>query len=551
LKERLPEPLAVGDSAKAHELAQGRIELAGRISHIGNRSPWRAPHPSADFTDALHGFDWLDDAMVAGARDLRVLHGWVQEWLRVHRGGHGPGWTPRLAGRRLARLGPAAGRLLTVSGPRDARRLTKAISAHIRFLGSRHARETNLASRAEAASGLLIGTLSIEGHRRIRDRAKRALADLAEAVGEDGGVADRRPDVMAAVFIHLAWTAHALRADGDGPLPAHEAALRRLGPSIRALRLGDGGLLRFHGSDASPASLPPDALDRAFALAGEAARGPRQTACMGYERLSSGRMAVIVDAAPPPQTTGAAAATLGLEIGIGRHRLFGSVGPGERIGGEWPIASRATAAHSAVEIAGVSSARLEPVSAATALRGRRLSTSPATVEAERSSDIDGLWFRADHDGYLARFGVMVTRRLQLLVGGAELRGEDTLTCPSLRARQRFDRMADSGNIPFCVRFHLAPDVEAQLGRDGRSVTLALPDDSRWLFAGSGGYLRLTEGVWIDGTAGRVRPTRQIVLNGEACAYFGRVTWSLQRAPSGQAASVSEALAVDAEAETRL
>lgn len=527
LRESLPDPLLVGDSALAHELARGQVTFAGRRLEVGPRDPWRIRFPSPDFELAMQGFDWLDHALVAGRKDFRTLRVWVQAWISRYGGGGGPGWTPRLAGRRLARLGPAAGRLLSEASRSESRTLRRALAVHLRFLRARHTKETDLVARIEAASGLLIGTLSVGGHRRTRMVAKRALAALSENVGEDGSVAGRRPDVMAALFVYLAWTAQALRAVGDEPLPAHLAALKRLGPALRALRLGDGGMPRFHGGDAAPVGLPPDALDRAFALAGEAARGPRQTACMGYERLLAGRMAVIVDAARPPEDScDAAAATLGLEIGLGRHRLFGSIGPGINIGGEWPLAARATAAHSAVEIAGVSSARLEPASHAANLVGRRLATAPATVERERSNDLEGLWFRADHDGYLARFGIMVTRRLQLTGGGMELRGEDTLTCPSLRARQRFDTMADSSTIPFCARFHLAPEVAAEM--DGKVVRLQMPDGSLWRFSGSGGPVRLVESVWIDTAARRARPTEQIVLHGEARAYFGRVTWSLTR-----------------------
>jgi uncharacterized heparinase superfamily protein len=530
LRATLPDALLVGDAALAHDFARGHVSLAGRRVTVAVHDPWRLAAPSPDVEMAMHGFDWLDHALVGGRKDFRTLRGWVVAWIRRYGGGAGPGWTPQLAGRRLARLGPAAGRLLAEASGSESRMLRRSIAAHLRFLRARHAAEDDIVARIEAASGLLIGALSVEGHRGARQTGKRALAALADSVGEDGSVEQRRPDAMAAMFVHLAWTAQALEVAGEVPLPGHAAALKRLGPAVRALRLGDGGLPRFHGGDATPTGLPPDVLDRAFALAGEAARGPRQSACMGYERLSAGRLTVIIDAAlPPTDSPSGAASTLGLEIAAGRHRVFGSIGPGASLGGEWPLAARATAAHSAVEIAGVSSARLEAASAATALLGRRLATAPTTVERERSSDLEGLWFRADHDGYLARFGIMVARRLHLTGSGADLRGEDSLTCPSLRARQRFDAMAENSTIPFYVRFHLPPEVEAETGADEKTIWLRLPDGGSWRFSGSGGPVRLAESVSIDGIARLTRRTKQIVIHGQARAYFGRVTWSLVRA----------------------
>jgi uncharacterized heparinase superfamily protein len=90
-------------------------------------------------------------------------------------------------------------------------------------------------------------------------------------------------------------------------------------------------------------------------------------------------------------------------------------------------------------------------------------------------------------------------------------------------------VAQAGGVPFCVRFHLAPTVEADPYLGGRAVRMRLPDGSFWVMRGSGGAMTLTESVWIDGAGRRAEPTQQIVLAGRAEGYFGRVTWALNRA----------------------
>jgi uncharacterized heparinase superfamily protein len=188
-----------------------------------------------------------------------------------------------------------------------------------------------------------------------------------------------------------------------------------------------------------------------------------------------------------------------------------------------------------VEIDGASAARLMPDGWASRILGRPFATAARTVTCEREDDLDGLWLRAEHDGYLGRFGLMVTRRLHLSRDGCDFRGEDTVACPTPAARAAFDRAAQEGGIGFCARFHLAPDVQAEPYLAGRAVRMQLPDGSFWVMRIGGGRLHIVESVWIDPEAGRALPTRQIVVSGRAEGYFGRVSWVLNRADA--AASV--------------
>lgn len=525
-----PEQLAIGDSETATALAAGLVRLAGERVELGTRSPWAVTPPTAAWRDALHGFAWLDDALVARKAERARLHGWVHDWLRRHGRGSGPGWEPGLAGQRLMRLATATPVLLREARPQDARLLLRGLRVHLAFLRARHRRADSLRERAEAAAGLVFGALCVQGERRSLTLGQTALGAVAEQIGPDGGVPSREPGLQAWLFVLLATAAHAMVAAGHTPDPRHLAALARLGPGLRALRMGDGGLPRFHGSCALPQGLREGMLDQSFAQAGAAARGTRRDLCMGFQRLSAGRTAVIVDAAPPPKgLPSAGASPLALEVSVGRVRLFGSVGPGSALGGEWAVAARATAAHSAVEIAGASAARLAPDGWAARRLGRPLVDGAKMVECERADDLDGLWLRGEHDGYLARFGLIVARRLHLSRDGCDFRGEDSLTCPTPAARATFDRAAREGGVPFCVRFHLAPQVEAELYLGGRAVRMRLPDGSFWVMRGSGGTLTLEESIWIDGTRRGALPTRQIVLAGKAEGYFGRVTWALNRA----------------------
>jgi uncharacterized heparinase superfamily protein len=267
-------------------------------------------------------------------------------------------------------------------------------------------------------------------------------------------------------------------------------------------------------------------------MAGAAGRGPRRMAAAGFERLAAGRLCLVLDAAPPPPGAGAGGSTLGFELSAGRARLIGSVGPGAGFGPEWEEASRATAAFSTVEVGGASCARLAPDDAASRALGRVLVRAPRRVRCERAEDGEALWLLAEHDGYLDRFGLMVARRLRLSRDGADLRGEDTVAAPTPEARARFDRATREAGVEVAARFHLPPDVSVETAGEG--LLLTPPDAAAWLFRASGGRLAVSESVWLDPPASRVRRARQIVVTTFAREGGARIVWGLGRVAGAQA-----------------
>ena len=513
-----PEPFAPGDAARAARLASGDLFLAGRRATLDGLSPFAITPPDAAWLAALHGFDWLDDAQAAGRAERAALRAWAFDWLRRFGGGAGPGWRADLAGRRLARLTTAAPLLMAGASDADKRRLLRAIDAHRRFLQTRIGAVRDPLTRLEAATGLALCGLAQEGGAATAVRAAARLGAAAAAlIDGDGGVASRNPQALAEVFAALAWTAAALREGGVAPDPRHVAALGRAGPSLRALRLGDGGLARFHGGAAGDDAL----LDEAFARAGALARGRRPLGAMGFARLAAGGAVAILDAASPPEGGAAAACALALEVSVGRQRLFGGVGPGAAFGPEWAVAARATAAHAALEIAGASAARLAPEGLAARVFGRGFAQGPSHVAAERLRDAGAEWLRAEHDGYADRFGLIVARRLRLSADGRDLRGEETLRAAPGAAP---DALARTKTLPFCVRFHLAPEVAASVS--GGQASLSPPDGARWTLRVDGGALSVVDSVSLEPGAAAPRPARQLVISGVAADGQARVAWAL-------------------------
>lgn len=239
---------------------------------------------------------------------------------------------------------------------------------------------------------------------------------------------------------------------------------------------------------------------------------------MGYVRLARGATAVLLDAAAPPPGPGAHASLLAFEMSVGRMPLVVNCGPGARFGEDWREAARGTPSHSTLALDGLSSAPLVPA-------GQPAEHGPATLEVETDADLDGAEaaVTAAHNGYAARFGVVHARKLHLALDGLTLSGQDLLT--ALAGAGGAERRR---GVPFAVRFHLPPEIEAEPA-GGSAVRLYLPGGGRWRFEAEGPcVLSLDPSVYLENTRGHPEACQQIVLSGEAGAVQTMIGWRFAR-----------------------
>lgn len=532
-----PEPLWTGDSTAARRLAGGLLMLGGAVVEADGRNPWDIHPPSAAWAEALHGFDWLDDAVVADPASRATLMGWLHDWVEHFGAGVGAGWRADLTGRRLARWICHAPEILNGATPEQSRAFFRAIGRQTTFLRRRWRSAPEGLPRFHAAAGLIYAGLAVEG---AGDVAKEGIAALAREgdrrIGIDGGVPSRRPEEMAEIFALLVWAERTLEEAGLSAAPDHRAAINRMAPGLRALRLGDGGLARFHGGGAGDA----ERIDRALTASGRRA-GDRRNEVMRFHRLTNGRSTVILDAGPPgagATADGPHASALCIEMSVGRQRLIVNCGPGGGFGEHWRLAARATAAHSGLTVDDLSCVRVrepgEPESRTGAL----------DIRSDREEDAAGVRVTAGHGGYLASHGLIHRRQLSLSADGRDLRGEDKLNVGEGRAA--FDAAASGGGVPFAIRFHLHPDVDAELFLKGGAARLRLPDGDVWVMRQLGGELAIEDSVYLDDRRVRPRATKQIVVKAAATEYAGVVKWAFTRTepekaePGGRAGDAVEA-----------
>ncbi|MEL6599652.1 MAG: heparinase II/III family protein [Pseudomonadota bacterium] len=525
-----PSPRVIGSAIRGDALLTGKIRAAGDTVSAPNRLPWDVPHPTPRFTDHLHGFSWLDDLGARGGREARVTaQKWVWSWIEKYGAARGPGWVPDLTGTRLCHWLSHAPFLLKEIGPGRQQQFFRSLGRQTAYLSNSWDDAPQGLPRFEALTGLLIAGVSIEGAEPLVDRAGSLLGKECFArIGADGGMASRNPEELATVFSLLVWSARTLEEAGGKPHPDHIAALARMAPAIRLLRLGDGGIAQFHGGSRGLHGLVEQAL-----ADGQVRLGQTANAAMGFSRMSGGRTILVIDTGGVPEGDGALtahAAPLAFEMSTGRRPFLLNCGTGTEFGDSWSRASRNIAAHTAMVVSGTSPAKFGALTRAGRIQAEPVKTGPKTVTVERATDRSGQWLLCGHDGYAPINGLVHERRLFLATDGGDLRGEDTLSATGSKAENAFTAaMRKHGRgVPIATHFHLHPDVAVEADSTGQALVLTLPSGEQWGFRQSGGTTSVEPSVCLDPHADAPRATKQIVVKTVATSYATRMNWVFKR-----------------------
>lgn len=522
-----PEQRGIGLFARGRQLLAGNYLLGGHLVEAPDRSLWDAPTDDPAFWEAAHGFLWLDDLAAVGNSVARTrAQDWTLGWIDRYGKGHPSIWRPDLTGRRLIRWINHAVMLMKGRGPDDNIAYFQALSVQVTFLSRRWQAAAPGLPRFETLSGLIHAGLALKGLGHLVDDAIALIAGECDAeVDAEGGIPTRNPEELLEVFTLLIWVMQAL-GDTDRPVPPPiRNAIERMAPTLRALRHSDGGLARFHGGGAGQEGR----LDQALATAGVKAL-PGAGPAMGFRRMAAGRTTIIADAAAPPGGRAghsAHASTLAFEMSSGRRAVIVSCGNGSTFGPEWQRAGRATASHSTLSIEGASSSRLD--------RGTPgIMAERAEVTTTRPSrTADGQVLQLEQDGWQKTHGLLHRRLLLLSPDGRHVGGQDELVTRTAEDQDRLARLlarTPEGALRFALRFHLHPEVDAEIDLGGTAISLALRSGEIWVMRhDQPAGLSIQPSVYLERGRPSPRATKQIVISGQMTQFEARIGWTLAKA----------------------
>jgi len=516
----MPRDLRPANASAGRQILAGAIVLGGETLAPGVRGdPWDRASPSRRFAVLLHRFGWMHDLLAAGPEGAGEGLRLTLEWSRVYGRWNAFAWSPEILERRVFNLACAAKTLCARASDAEVARIALDLCRQARRLlqiDDGPARAAERAAVAAVAGAALSGRA---GERLLEQGLARLRRLLPVAVTPDGGHASRSPQAALELLYDLSTLDDALAQRGMAAPEELLRAIDRLTGAVRFFTLADGRLAAFQGGEACA---------RAYVAAlraqddGDERAAP--TARNGYHRLESRSLQVCADAAPPAAgawSVTACAQPLGIEVLVGKRRLI--------VGGGWSPDAHAPQAMRLIDAA--STASIGDAACGAPIRGfaadvlgPRLAGAVRHVEAKRHEAQGALWLELIHDGWAERFGLRHERRLYLDMLTDELRGEDKFTPAGGEPKPNGRRF-----VSFMVRFHLHPDVQAQIARDRKSVLLKPDGDERgWWLRNDAIEVVLEPSVHY--VHGQPRRSQQIVLRGQArIAEGARVRWKLSAA----------------------
>ncbi|WP_439816315.1 heparinase II/III family protein [Zavarzinia sp. CC-PAN008] len=527
-----PGDLWPGDPAVGNALFQGRYGFSGEEFVSPNRPPWALPG-SQRWRASVHGFAWLRHfEACSGDAARRQVRGLIATWLEPSVRLEATAWAPEVIGRRLMSWTTHAALILDGAPDEFRRAVLQSLGRQTAQLDWIIASTPEGQRRITALTGLLHGALCLGlPDAMIRRAMGRLEQELKRQVMADGAHVSRSPAQLLSVLANLVQLRALLLISAPEVPGFLQNAIDRMAPMLRCFRLGDGGLGQFNGSGPELGGTVDLVLARADAKGRPLGYAPQA----GFHRLTARRTILLMDVGGPPPAgfrDGAHAAPLAFEMSVGKERLIVNCGPSPKAGldrgaQEWQRVSRATAAHSTLTLGDRNAV---PLPAGRRLGDRLpgarllksgLGRAPASVACSRNEADGAIWIEAAHDGYVEPFGLVHRRRLYLDASGEDLRGEDEVV----------PRSGASGrSLPYALRFHLHPNVQASLLGDG-SVLMRLASGEGWRLStsalASGGTVALDESIYL-GEPGVIRRSEQVVVTGVLDEGRLSIKWALRK-----------------------
>jgi len=522
-----PPDLRTADATRASEIYSGRFAFAGKVVICDGRSVFEMEPPSDDWAAVLLGFGWLRHLRAADSGITRAnARALVDEWIALHGAWHPIAWRPDVLSRRIISWLSQSTLILQDSDARFYRRFLRSLIRQVRYLRHTAGDARRGVDRMQAMIALCYAALCIAGQsRHIKTATERLAYEIARQILPDGGHVSRDPGAVIEILIEFLPLRQTFTARNIAPPQALLNAIDRMMPMLRFFRHSDGSFAHFNGMGATPAGLLSTLLAYDETHGTPFSNAPHSA----YQRLEAHGAVLIMDTGRPPpieMSLDAHAGCLAIEFSSPKQSLIvvncGMPATGRE---NWRQFARSTAAHSAVVLNDVSSARfVEMATFKRMLGGSPMLGGPRHVAVTREERPDAIVLRAAHDGYADRFDIVHERVLMLAPDGTRLDGEDVFLdaggSPQLRTAQD----------AFAVRFHLHPMVKATRLSDGHGVMLMLPNKEVWTFSGHEDQVELEDSVYLAGSEGP-RRTAQIVIRGHA-RTASRVQWSLQQTPAG-------------------
>ncbi len=515
---------AYGNPEIGRQLVEGKYIFAGVRFDLNVDNPWLIEIPSPEVEQNLHGFFWLNDLASLGnskAKDRALV--WVRKWFFYNSIGKKIGWDANITALRCINLVRNWKFLYGVTRKKD-QQFQKELWLHYKFLKVIFPIYSLGLKKLNIIYSIFLLSLAFEDSARIQKKLlTKVCTVLLSPTSFRNILSNRSPEDILTFFIILIDVLKIQEEKKyikNNDLENLQKLKSTIAPVLRGLRLGNGVLTRTHGGDFGPRDL----IDK-YLVDADVKAPAALTSILGFERITAGRLILIVDCAKPAEGPNAAsphASCLSFELSSGQRPIFVNCGPGGRFGGPFKRYCRSTQAHNSCTLGNISQLHFEYISRKKRWPKEIIINGPKIVSVSREKTLEATWLNLSHDAYEYKYGYVHNRKLLVLNSGTAFSGTDSFEIS--KNKNHYFKRVDH----FYAYFQLHPDVELWDHPRLQTIILRLRNGEHWIFETDLGVVSIEESTFINSSHSGPRSTKRIVIRSATLLNKTEIKWSLRR-----------------------
>lgn len=505
-------------------LCDGVLIFSGVKFELDVDNPWLIEAPSREVESYLHGFSWLNDLSDYGnSKARRLALEWISKWNFYNSLGKQIGWDPDITALRsinfLRNLNFLRAGLEKIDPDcfKNLRRQYIFLSIMVNTLrpGLKKLSVIYAVFFMAKAYGVSI---------RTQKKILKQFCNMALShINLEGQILNRNPEELLECFIMISEILKSSKTTLLLPQKTFQILTNRkevIATVLRGLRLGNGLLTRTHGGDTGSLGL----IDRYLMESGVKTK-PMLTKLLGFERITAGRLTLIVDCAKPVygiDGDNSHASCLSFELTSGQRPIFVNCGPGGRFGNAFKRFCRSTQAHNSCTLGKLSQSQFKFLSKKKRWPKEIIFSGPKNVRVDRYKTFEATWLDLSQDSYEQEYGYLHYRKLLVLNTGKVFTGTDVFEI-SERTKNQTKKVDN-----FYAYFQLHPDVEVWDHPRLQTIILRLKNGEHWIFEIDLGQVTVEESTFINSFEAHPESTKRIVIKSSTLINKTEIKWSLRR-----------------------
>ena len=490
-----------GEGQLADAIFHGRYNFAGEEVHSPNKPLWEPNGVGQWWLAEMHGFSWLRHFKARdGVTSRQYARALITDWIRDGHDKYNPiSWRIDILGKRLSSWISYSEMLKDGADREFLEKFYKLITTQSKHLNRIIQKNKNIPEVFNALRGLIISGICLSsGEKRYNLSKNILLFALNNQILNDGCHISKRPSITLDILTDLIWIRSALK-ENDSLIETLDTYITKISHAIRALRLGDGSLLRSNGGK----SYSRDAIDKVLDKTGIKLKSKISASMKssGYERMAAGRSVILLDCSHKENNFYHGA--LSFEMSFGRDRMIVNCGPTPYNNKKWEKALSSSAAHSTLVINNTNSSANE-------------NSKIFKVNTKRELTSGFEIISSSHNGYENNYSAIHKRVLKLDSRGGLLQG--------------IDNIISGPKLNFKIHFHLHPKINVRLTRNKERILLLIPSGG-WEFYISKNNTKLSlnieESIYVEDDE-KIKKSNQFVINGETSNSGAQIEWCLSK-----------------------